>query len=50
MLVGIRELFRKGSSKSILASSLAGSIATCLLKRKLEGFWCKLCQSRVMGE
>jgi hypothetical protein len=34
----MKEPYRKGSSESILASSLAGDIARCGLKRR-QGYW-----------
>jgi hypothetical protein len=37
MLVGMKKPYKKGESESILASSLAGGIARCCLKRRQRG-------------
>src|SRR5260370_41341293 len=42
MLEGMQEAYRKGSSESILASSLAGDIARCRLKRRQRYWWAGL--------
>jgi hypothetical protein len=38
-VVGIQEPYRKGSSESILTSSLAGDTARCFLKRRRKHRW-----------
>jgi hypothetical protein len=38
-VVGMKEPYRKGSSESILVSSLAGDIARCRLKRRQRYRW-----------
>jgi hypothetical protein len=38
----MQEPYRKGSSESILASSLAGDIARCFLKRRQRHRWAGL--------
>jgi hypothetical protein len=42
MLWGMKEPYRKGSSESILASSLAGDIARYRLKRRQRYWWAGL--------
>ena len=42
MLQGMKEPYRKGSSESILASSLAGETARCRLKRRQRHRWAGL--------
>src|SRR5664279_694198 len=42
MLWGVKVPYRKGSSESILASSLAGGIARCRLKRRQGDRWARL--------
>jgi hypothetical protein len=42
MLYGMKEPYRKGSSESILASSLAGGTASCCLKRRQRYRWAGL--------
>jgi hypothetical protein len=42
MLLGMKESYKKGESDSILASSLAGSIARCWLKRRQRYWWAGL--------
>ena len=42
MLSGMKEPYRKGSSESILVSSLAGDIARCRLKRRQRYWWAGL--------
>jgi hypothetical protein len=38
----MQEPYRKGSSESILASSLAGGIVRCFLKRRQRYWWAGL--------
>jgi hypothetical protein len=42
MLLGMRESYKKGESDSILALSLAASIARCWSKRRQRYWWARL--------
>jgi hypothetical protein len=42
MLLGMQEPYGKGDSDSILASSVAGDIVRCRLKRRQRYYWAGL--------